>query len=325
MWKWAPLMPLLPNQEIVSLGEGNTPLLDAPPLARELGVRRVWIKEEGLNPTGSFKARGIAAAVTMARALGAKHVGLPTAGNAGGALAAYAARAGLQATVVAPKETPRANLAEIRAAGARLITVNGTIADAAVRFRKEREKEDIFDLSTLREPYRVEGKKTMGFEIVEALGWKLPSVIVYPCGGGTGILGMWKAFEEMKELGWIRGTFPRMIAAQAKGCAPLVQAMRTHSEETTAPPEPRTFASGLRVPKPFADWWILRILRVSGGEAIAVSDAAMRRAIRELTRRTGVFFCPEGAASWEAARELVLHPDDEVVIFNTAAGHKYLD
>jgi threonine synthase len=325
MWRWAALLPARSGKEIVSLGEGGTPLLASTPLARMLGVRKVWIKEEGLNPTGSFKARGIAAAVTMAKALGAEHVGLPTAGNAGGALAAYAARAGLRATIVAPKDTPRANLVEIKEAGARLLLVEGSIADAAARLRKEREKKDIFDLSTLREPYRVEGKKTMGYEIAEALGWKLPSVIVCPCGGGTGILGMWKAFEEMKELGWIHGRFPRMIAAQAKGCAPLVAAMRQETQESSAPRNPRTFASGLRVPKPFADWWILRILRASGGGAAAVSDAEMRRSIRTLTRNTGIFFCPEGAACWPVAQRLGLDRDDEVVIFNTAAGQKYLD
>jgi threonine synthase len=231
----------------------------------------------------------------------------------------------LRATIVAPKDTPRANLVEIEEAGARLLLVEGTIADAAARLRKEREKGEIFDLSTLREPYRVEGKKTMGYEIAEALGWRLPSVILYPCGGGTGILGMWKAFEELKELGWIRGRFPRMIAAQAQGCAPLVEAMRRETEESRAPRNPHTFASGLRVPKPFADWWILRILRASGGGAVAVSDAEMRRAIRTLTRATGVFFCPEGAACWPVAQRLGLRRNDEVVIFNTAAGQKYLD
>jgi threonine synthase len=325
LWRWSPLLPARSEKEIVYLGEGDTPLLESPPLAKMLGVRKVWIKEEGLNPTGSFKSRGLAAAVTMAKALGARHVGLPTAGNAGGALAAYAARAGLRATIVAPKDTPRANLVEIEEAGARLILVEGTIADAAARLRCEREKHDIFDLSTLREPYRVEGKKTMGYEIAEALGWKLPRVIVYPCGGGTGILGMWKAFEEMRELGWIRGRFPRMIAAQAKECAPLVPAMRHGTAESVAPRNPRTFASGLRVPKPFADWWILQILRDSGGDAVAVTDAAMRRTIRTLARATGVFFCPEGAACWPAAQKLNLDRDDEVVIFNTAAGQKYLD
>jgi len=325
LWRWPALLPARSEKEIVTLGEGGTPLLDSPPLAEMLGVRHVWIKEEGLNPTGSFKSRGLAAAVTMAKALGAKHVGLPTAGNAGGALAAYAARAGLQATIVAPKDTPQANLIEIREAGARLILVEGTIADAAARFRRERERKDIFDLSTLREPYRVEGKKTMGYEIAEQLGWRLPSVIIYPCGGGTGILGMWKAFEEMRSLGWIRVRFPRMIAAQAKSCAPLVAAMRDGTEDSAAPRHPRTFASGLRVPKPFADWWILRILRASEGAAIAVGDAAMRRAIRTLTRATGVFFCPEGAACWPAAQQLKLGRKDDVVIFNTAAGQKYLD
>jgi threonine synthase len=325
LWRWPALMPARSRKEIVTLGEGGTPLLDSPQLAEMLGVRQLWVKEEGLNPTGSFKSRGLAAAVTMAKSLGAGHVGLPTAGNAGGALAAYAARAGLQATIVAPKDTPKANLIEIEAAGARLILVEGTIADAAARFRIEREKKDIFDLSTLREPYRVEGKKTMGYEIAEQLGWKLPSVIIYPCGGGTGILGMWKAFEEMRALGWIRGRFPRMIAAQAKDCAPLVAAMRRGTSDSIAPRRPRTFASGLRVPKPFADWWILRILRASEGAAIAVSDAAMRRAIPTLTRTTGVFFCPEGAACWPAAQQLNLGRQDDVVIFNTAAGQKYLD
>jgi threonine synthase len=325
MWRWAPLLPARSAEEIISLGEGGTPLLESRALAELFGVRRVWIKEEGVNPTGSFKARGIAAAVTMAKALGAKRVGMASAGNAGSALAAYATRAGLRATIVAPKQTPRANLIEMNEAGAMPLLVDGSIANAAARLRKEMAEGNIFDLSTLREPYRVEGKKTMGFEIAEALGWKLPTVIIYPCGGGTGILGMWKAFEEMKELGWIRGRFPRMIAAQAEGCAPLVTAMRKGTKDVRAPRKPTTFAAGLRVPKPFADWWILRILRESGGGAIAVSDEQMRGAISVLTRITGVFFCPEGAATFPAARKIDLNPEDEVVIFNTAAGSKYID
>jgi threonine synthase len=323
MWKFAPMMPA--DRGVVTLGEGATPLLEAPSLARGLRVRRVWIKEEGVNPTGSFKARGMAAAVTMARALGAKRLCVPTAGNAGGACAAYAARAGLRATVYLPRDAPKANLVEIRAAGAEAVLVDGVISDAAARMREDMTRRAMFDVSTLKEPYRVEGKKTMGYEIAEALGWRLPSAILYPAGGGTGLIGMWKAFHEMRGMGWIRGPLPRMIAVQSSGCAPLVASMRSGRPDCEPWKDPRTIAAGLRVPRAFADWMILDILRRSGGDAVAVADRDIRRAIGELFAKTGVFFCPEGAACWPAAKRLKLRRDDDVVLFNTGTGLKYLD
>jgi threonine synthase len=325
MWKFAPVLPARSAAEVVSLGEGATPMLEAPALAKKLGIRRLWIKEEGVNPTGSFKARGMSAAVTMAKSLGAKHLCVPTAGNAGGACAAYAARAGLKATIYLPKDAPQANLVEIRAAGAKAVLVDGVISDAAARMREEMKSTAMFDVSTLKEPYRVEGKKTMGYEIAESLGWRLPTVILYPAGGGTGLIGMWRAFHEMKALGWIRGRFPRMVAVQAAGCAPLVASMRTGRADCVAPANPSTIAAGLRVPRAFADWWILRILRESGGDAVSVTDAELKRAIGGLFASTGVFFCPEGAACWPAACRLKLRRDDEVVLFNTGTGLKYLD
>ncbi len=322
MWRYESL---LPDRIPVTLGEGWTPLLEAPSLARELGVKRVWIKDEAANPTGSFKARGMAAAVTMAKALGATDLCVPSAGNAGSACAAYAARAGLRATVYLPKDAPDANVREVRAAGARLVRVAGTIADAAARMRHDMKRRPMYDVSTLKEPYRVEGKKTMGFEIAEQLGWRLPTAILYPAGGGTGVIGLWKAWQEMHELGWVRPPFPRMIAVQSNGCAPLVWAWRAEAEESEPWKNPRTIAAGLCVPKAFADWLILKILRESRGDAVAVTEASIRQSMRTLPAKTGVLFCPEGAACWAAARRLKWRPDDEVVVFNTGTGLKYLD
>jgi threonine synthase len=322
MWRYESL---LPDRIPVTLGEGWTPLLEAPNLAKELGARMVWIKDEGVNPTGSFKARGMAAALTMAKWLGAKDVCVPSAGNAGGACAAYAARAGLKAHVYLPDTAPKANLAEVRAAGARVVRVKGTIADAANRMRAEMKRRPMYDVSTLKEPYRVEGKKTMGFEIAEQLGWRLPTAVLYPAGGGTGLIGMWKAFQEMQEVGWVKPPFPRMIAVQSMGCAPLVWAWKAGLEESQAWSNARTIATGLCVPKAFADWLILRILRESKGDALAVTDALIRRSMRELASKTGVLFCPEGAACWAAAKRLRWKPEEEVVIFNTGTGLKYTE
>jgi threonine synthase len=322
MWR----CPVMPSKRPVTLGEGGTPLLEAPWLAKELGVRAVWIKEEGTNPTASFKARGMAAAVTMAAELGVERVCVPSAGNAGGACAAYAARAGIRARIYMPEETPAANVREVRAAGAELVQVPGTIADAAARMRQDPDAG--FDLSTLKEPYRVEGKKTMAYEIVEQLGWRLPTALVFPTGGGTGILGMWKAFAEMAAMGWIRGTPPRMVVVQPEGCAPLVKAHAEGRLESEAWKDPRTVAAGLRVPKAFADWLVLQILRDSRGAAVAVREADILPAVDELCSRSGIFACPEGAACLPAARELgragALRKGDVVVLFNTGSGYKYL-
>jgi len=325
MWKYAPLMPARSEAEIVTLGEGATPLLEVPVLAKRLGVKRVWIKEEAGNPTASFKARGMSAAITMAKALGAKRVCVPTAGNAGGACAAYCARAGLACNVYVPKDAPAANRLEVRLAGANVVEVDGTIADAAARMRAEMAHTPMFDVSTLKEPYRAEGKKTMGFEIVEALGGRVPTAILYPAGGGTGIIGMWKAFDELEAVGLLGSQRPRMFAIQAAGCAPLVKSMREGKPDCEPWKDAATIASGLRVPKAYADRLILDILRRSAGDAVAVTDAELKAAVGELFASTGVFFCPEGAACWPAAQRLGFGPDDEVVIFNTGSGYKYLD
>jgi threonine synthase len=324
LWRYSPLLPVSDAENIRSLGEGWTPLLPV------FGMRpRWWVKEEGLNPTGSFKARGMAVAISMARQLGAQRVCVPTAGNAGGACAAYAAAAGLEAHVYAPEDAPPANLKEVASAGARLTRVRGTIADAARRMREDMARTEMFDVSTLKEPYRVEGKKTMGYELFEQLGGRLPDVIVYPAGGGTGLIGMWKAFGEMERLGWIGRGRPRMVAVQAEGCAPLVEAFREGREESRAPENPRTIAAGLRVPKAFADWLILRILRETGGTAVAVSDDEIREAVSRLHRETGILACPEGAACLPAALRLEaeggIRPGERVVLFNTGSGLKYLD
>jgi len=320
LWRYLPLLPA-DADHIRTLGEGWTPLLP---------IRSGWwVKEEGLNPTGSFKARGMAVAISMARQLGARRVCVPTAGNAGGACAAYAAAAGLEAHVYAPEDAPPVNLKEVTSAGARLTLVRGTIADAARRMREDMAKQDMFDVSTLKEPYRVEGKKTMGYELFEQLGGRLPDVIVYPAGGGTGVIGMWKAFDEMEQLGWIGRERPRMVVVQAEGCAPLVEAFREGREESRPPPNPRTIAAGLRVPKAFADWLILRIVRETGGTAVAVGDDEIRAAMSRLHRETGILACPEGAACLPAALRLEaegwIRPGERVVLFNTGSGLKYLD
>jgi threonine synthase len=313
----------------VSLGEGFTPLLEAKALARELGLQKLWIKEEGRNPTGSFKDRGLCLAVTMANELGIKKVAIPSAGNAGGSLAAYAARAGIEAHVFMPRETPLANQIEAGQYGAKLTLVDGLINDCGRLIAERKAAEGWFDLSTLKEPYRVEGKKTMGFEIAEQLDWNLPDVIIYPTGGGTGLIGMWKAFQEMEELGWIGGKRPRMVTVQASGCAPIVKAFEGGREAAEPWVNAHTVASGLRVPVAVADFLMLRALRESGGTALSVGDQEMLAEIPRTGRAEGVFFCPEGAACVAALRRLIamqwIKADDAVVIFNTASGLKYLD
>jgi threonine synthase len=328
LWRYAEVLPVRDPSNAVRLGEGWTPLLDAPRLADRLGVGRVWIKDEGQNPTASFKARGLCLAVSRAKELGVTDVALPSAGNAGSATAAYAAAAGMSAHIVVPRDTPKPILEEIRALGAELELLDGLITDCGARVAEGVKEHGWFDLSTLKEPYRAEGKKTMGYELAEQLGWRLPEVIVYPTGGGTGLVGMWKAFDEMEHLGWIGSERPKMISVQAAGCAPIVRAWEG-GEEFAAPWEgAHTYASGLRVPKAVGDFLILRGIRESGGAAVAIADEVMEEWTTVVGRLTGVFCAPEGAATAAAVPVLrergVISADDEVVLFNTGSGLKYV-
>jgi len=326
MWRYEEVLPGAPP---VTLGEGMTPLIHARRLGERVGLSKLYIKDEGLNPTGSFKARGLSAAVTMAKALGIKTLAIPTAGNAGGAAAAYAAKAGLGCVIAMPADTPAANILESRAFGADVHLIDGLISDCGRFIAENKVKEGWFDVSTLKEPYRVEGKKTMGYELWEEFGGKLPEVIIYPTGGGVGLIGMWKAFEEMETMGWIGRERPRMIAAQAAGCAPIVKAFEQHAETADFWNNAATLASGLRVPKPPGDFLILADLYASHGEAVAASDEAMLAACRDLARLEGIFAAPEGGAGVVAAQTLVergkIQRDETVVLFNTGSGYKYLE
>jgi threonine synthase len=320
MWRYAEV---LPEAEPVSLGEGFTPVLPS----RE--YPDVFIKDEGLNPTGSFKARGLSAAVTMAKHYGLKKLAIPSAGNAAGALAAYAAAAGLEAHIFMPKDVPMANRIESEYYGARVTLVDGLISDCARMVAERKEKEGWFDVSTLKEPYRVEGKKTMGYEVAEQLGWRLPQGIIYPTGGGVGLIGMWKAFDEMEQLGWIGPERPQMISVQSAGCAPVVKAWDEGRNVSEMWPNAATKASGLRVPKAYGDYIILDILRKSGGVALAVTDDEIMDALRRWAQVEGIFAAPEGAAALAAYRKLrsngFFSAEDRVVLFNTGTGLKYLD
>ena len=329
LWRYRELLPLRDDANLVSLGEGFTPLLPAKSLAGKLGLKRLWIKDEAQNPTGSFKDRGLSLAISRAKELGVKKAAIPSAGNAGGSLAAYAARARIEAHVFMPRDTPIANQIEVQQYGARLTLVDGLINDCGRIINERKTAEGWFDISTLKEPYRVEGKKTMGYEIAEQLNWTLPDVIIYPTGGGTGLIGMWKAFQEMEELGWIGSKRPRMVSVQASGCAPIVKAFGEGRETAEPWQNAKTVASGLRVPQAVADFLMLRALRESNGTALSVSDEEMIAEIPRLGRAEGIFFCPEGAACAAALRRLMqngwVKPTDEVVLFNTASGLKYLD
>ncbi|MGH7835303.1 MAG: threonine synthase [Candidatus Binatia bacterium] len=329
LWRYRELLPLQNDDHLVSLGEGFTPLLQGETLARELGLERLWIKDEARNPTGSFKDRGLSLAVSMAKELGVEKAAIPSAGNAGGSLAAYAARAGIEANVFMPRDTPIANQIEVRQYGARLTLVDGLVNDCGRLIAERKAAEGWFDVSTLKEPYRIEGKKTMGYEIAEQLRWKLPDVIVYPTGGGTGLIGMWKAFEELEELGWIGSKRSRMVSVQASGCAPIVRAFEQGKDTAEPWAQAKTIASGLRVPQAVADFLMLRAIRESNGTALSVSDQEMLEEIPRIGRAEGIFFCPEGAACVAALRRLTrqkwIRPADEVLIFNTASGLKYLD
>lgn len=329
MWRWHELLPVKDPNNMIFLGEGDTALLHLPNLGRELGAANLYVKDESSNPTGSFKARGLAAAVSKAKELGIKKVIIPTAGNAGGAMAAYAARAGIQAMIYMPKDTPLANIEESRMAGAEVVLVDGLISDAAGMAGEKARAEGWFDLSTFKEPYRTEGKKIMGYELAEHFDWELPDVIIYPTGGGTGLVGMWKAFAELQELGWLKSTKrPRMVAVQAKGCAPVIKAFKSGATFCDFWTNASTLASGLRVPKSFADTLILRDLRESDGTAVAVSDEDILKAQSQFGRTEGIFPAPEGAATLVAFRELLsegwINQDESVILFNTGSGLKYL-
>ncbi|MCA1609316.1 MAG: threonine synthase [Thermoanaerobaculia bacterium] len=328
MWRWHEMMPVGDPSNVVSLGEGGTPLLSAPRLGARAGFTDLWIKDEGNNPSGSFKARGLSAAVSRALELGHTAIAVPTAGNAGGAAAAYAARAGLACHVFMPADTPPVFRVECERYGAAVTMVDGLI-DACGRLVAERAPlEGWHDVSTLKEPYRVEGKKTMGYELAEEFGWELPDAVLYPTGGGTGLIGMWKAFEEMEALGWIGPKRPRMFSVQAAGCAPIVRAFEEGKPVSEKWENAATYASGLRVPKAYADDLILSAVRASGGIAIAVEDEAMRRASDEIGGSEGLFVAPEGGAVWAAAKALKISADLDplarIVLFNTGSGFKYL-
>ena len=327
MWRYRELMPS-PESEIVTLGEGFTPLLPARRLGAEVGLSRLWIKDEALNPTGSFKARGMAAAVTMARLLGARKLAVPSAGNAAGALAAYAAQAGVEAHIFMPHDVPPANRQECELAGARVTLIEGLITDCSRVVAQRKATEGWFEVSTLKEPYRIEGKKTMGLELAEQLDWHLPDVIVYPTGGGTGLIGMWKAFDEMEQLGWIGPKRPRMVTVQADGCAPIVKAFQENRPKADAWSGAYTQAAGLRVPQAIGDFIMLDILRRSHGTAVAVSDAEMLADVQQTGKTEGLLMAPEGAATVSALRKLCrsgfVEPDEEVVLFNTGTAFKYL-
>lgn len=328
LWRYAEVLPVRDPAARVSLGEGWTPLIDARRTADRLGVERLWIKDEGQNPTGSFKARGLALAVSRALELGAGAVALPSAGNAGSAAAAYGAAAGLPVHVVVPSDTPPPILEEISALGADLRLLDGLITDCGRVVRNGVEEEGWFDLSTLKEPYRVEGKKTMGYELVEQLDGKLPDAIVYPTGGGTGLIGMWKAFDEMEALGWIGPERPKMFSVQAEGCAPVVRAWESGADHAEPWVGASTYASGLRVPGAIGDFLMLRALRESGGGAVAVSDRSMAEWVLRIGADTGIFAAPEGGATAAAVPLLLerrmISREDEVVLFNTGSGLKYV-
>lgn len=328
LWKFAPLLPIEQEEHMISLGEVVTPLLPMVTLAKELGIAEILVKEEGYLPTGSFKARGLATGVSKAKELGVKEMCIPSAGNAAGALAAYASRAGMTSHIFIPEDTPVINIKECKAYGARVVLVKGNISDAARAMNEEKKNNPgWFDISTLKEPYRLEGKKTIGYELGEQYDWNLPDVIIYPTGGGTGLIGMWKAFEEMETMGWIGSKRPKMVTAQVDGCAPIVKAFREKKKESEFWSGAETIASGLRVPKAFADYLILDTIYKSAGSAVSVSDQSLIEAVYEIAQKEGLFMCPEGAATYVTlkilTREGFVKPTDRVLLFNTAAGNKY--
>jgi len=329
MWRYFEMMPIINESNIVTLGEGFTPILKTGRLGERIGADHVLVKDEGINPTASFKARGLSAAVSKAKELGIMRLSMPSAGNAAGAMTSYAARAGMEAYVYMPKDVPEANKKEVLITGGNLTLVDGLISDAGVISRKKASELDLFDISTLQEPYRVEGKKTMGYEIAEQLDWQLPEVIVYPTGGGTGIVGMWKAFQEMEELGWIDSFRPRMFAVQSEGCAPIVRAFDGGDEFAEPWQDASTIAAGIRVPSAIGDYLILDALRTSGGGAITVSDNEILNMMELVASLEGLFICPEGAATAVALEKLVaegtVSKGERALLLNTGSGLKYLD
>ena len=329
LWRYREVLPVAHDENVVSLGEGWTPLLRAARLGERLGFAELYIKDESQNPTQSFKARGMSAAVSMAKELGARKLAAPSAGNAAGALAAYAARAGLEAHIFMPRDTPRANVVECEQTGARVTLLDGLIPDCGAEVGRRQDAEGWFDVSTLTEPYRVEGKKTLGYELAEQMSWTLPDVIVYPTGGGTGLIGMWKAFDEMEKLGWIGRKRPRMFTVQATGCQPIVRAFEAGEKFAAEHLNAHTKASGLRVPKAIGDFIMLDALRASHGGAIAVTDDEMIACTKEVGAAEGVFPAPEGAACYAALKTLLaakrVAPGETVVLFNTSTGLKYLE
>ena len=327
-WKFSPLLPIAHEDNVVSLGESVTPLVRLPRIGRELGLQQLWMKDEGLLPTGSFKARGLALAISKAKELGVKNICIPSAGNAAGASSAYAARAGLKCFVFMPEDTPSVNIKECQAYGANVVLVKGNISDAGKAMNETRKSyPDWFDVSTLKEPYRLEGKKTMGYELAEQFDWNLPDVIFYPTGGGTGLIGMWKAFDEMEQLGWVGSRRPKMISVQSSGCQPIVRAFNEKHNDSEFWNNAATIASGLRVPKPFADHLILKAIYESKGCAVAVPDGHIAAAVKEIATKEGFFICPEAAATVVALRNLLsngfIEKGETVVLFNTATGLKY--
>lgn len=329
MWRYAPVLPVSKPGSIVSLGEGMTPLLHARGLGAAMGADQVWVKDEGINPTGSFKARGLSCAVSMLNELGVKKVAIPSAGNAASAMAAYAAAAGIEAHIFMPRDVPQANYIECKAFGAKVTLVDGLISDCGRIVGERKDAEGWFDVSTLKEPYRIEGKKTMGYEVAEQFRWELPDVIFYPAGGGVGLIGMWKAFDEMETLGWISTKRPKMICVQAAGCAPVVRAFERGESRAEFWQNAETAAAGLRVPKPLGDFLMLDAIRKSGGTAIAITDEEMLAAGAQLGAADGIFAAPEGAACVAALQKLFdngfLSKSERVVIYNTGAGLKYLE
>lgn len=329
MWRYFEIMPVQNESNIVSLGEGFTPLLEANRLAESIGMSKLLIKDEGLNPTASFKARGLSAAVSKAKELGLTKLTMPSAGNAGGALAAYASKAGMEAHIFMPNDAPEANRIEVEFAGANLTLVDGLISDAGIISKEKARKEGLFDVSTLQEPYRVEGKKTMGYELAEQLDWKLPDAIIYPTGGGTGIVGFWKSFQEMECMDWIDTKRPRMYSVQSEGCAPIVRAFNRGDEFAEPWENANTIASGMRVPKAIGDYLMLRVLKESRGGGVTVSDEEILSSVREIFVKEGIFACPEGAATLSALKKLLesgtILPHETVLLLNTGSSIKYLD
>lgn len=330
LWRYREVLPVSDWKNVVSFGEGWTPLLNAARLAETLPVSvDLYIKDEGQNPTQSFKARGMTAAISMAKELGVRKVAVPSAGNAAGAMAAYAARAGMEAHIFMPADTPRANVIECEQTGANVTLIDGLITDCGKIVGERKTAEGWFDVSTLKEPYRVEGKKTMGYELAEQFGWELPDVILYPTGGGTGLIGMWKAFDEMEQMGWIGPKRPKMISVQSATCAPIERAFHAGERFADEFENAATVASGLRVPKAIGDFLILDAIRASGGTAVAVTDEELVSAVKEIGSATGIFTAPEGAACLPALRKLIsdgfVTGGERVVIFNTGAGVKYLE